>query len=41
MRAPVSSAIAFSFFAMTSECSRDSITHGPAKKTGGAPAPAV
>jgi hypothetical protein len=26
---------------MASECSRDSITHGPAKKRGGAPAPAV
>jgi hypothetical protein len=26
---------------MASECSRDSITHGPAKKIGGAPAPAV
>jgi hypothetical protein len=41
IRAPVSSAIAFRRAAIASECGRDSMTHGPAKKTGGAPAPAA
>jgi hypothetical protein len=41
IRAPVSSPIAFSRFAIARECSRDSMTQGPAKKIGGESPPIV
>jgi hypothetical protein len=39
MRAFVSAAISEMRAAIASACARDSITHGPAKKSGGCPPP--